>query len=631
MRRVPRPTSLMGGVMARARRPWTSPVERLTRSRGREASSPGSPPRSRATIGSTTSDDAPELSDAEYDALRRRNTAIEQRFPELIRADSPSLRVGSAPAEAFGKVPHAVPMLSLDNAMAEEEVREFVARVRRFLGLPADAAADVHGRAQDRRAVLLAALRGRPAGARRHPRRRHGRRGRHRQRPHHPRHARSAWTARARRCWRSAARSTWSGQDFLALNERRRGAGRAALHEPAQCRRRLAAPARQQDHRRAAAALLRLCLGRGRPADRGHLLGLPRRGCEALASGSIPRPSAATTHRGAAGLPGSGSARSAHALPYDIDGVVYKVDRIDLQQRLGFVGRAPRWAIAHKFAAQQAETVVEAISIQVGRTGALTPVAELAPITVGGVVVARATLHNQDYIESKDIRVGDTVVIQRAGDVIPQVVEVVLARRPDGTRALRLSRPLPAMRLARGAARGRGDPPLHRRADLPGPAGRAAAPFRGARGLRHRGAGPQAGAAAAGGRAASRARSICSAWPATRRRLAKLGRAGGLGCAQDREAQGRDRGAPRDPAGAASSTRWASASSARSTPRCWRATTAPSTRWRAAMLALAGGRRGGAGRARQCRRRRAGPDRAAGRVLRRAAQSRGAGRAGGRA
>ena len=140
--------------------------------------------------------------------------------------------------------------------------------------------------------------------------------------------------------------------------------------------------------------------------------------------------------------------------------------------------------------------MVEAISIQVGRTGALTPVAELAPVTVGGVIVARATLHNQDYIASKDIRVGDTVVVQRAGDVIPQVVEVVLDRRPNGTEPFVFPDHCPECGSLAVRARGRGDPALHRRADLPGAAGRAPAPLRGARGVRHRGSGPQAGAAA---------------------------------------------------------------------------------------------------------------------------------------
>ena len=374
--------------------------------------------------------DQPALSDAAYDALRQRNNAVEQRFPELIRADSPSQRVGSTPAEAFGKVPHTVPMLSLDNAMAEEEVREFVARVRRFLGWPADEPLDFM--AEPKIDGLSCALRYENGLLVRGATRGDGMTG-----EDVTANVRTIRDVPQRLLGESPPVLEVRGevymerQDFLALNERRLAQGEPPFMNP---RNAGAGSLRQLDSRITAERRLRFfayAWGEADPPVGGTYSGFLDALREAGFRVNPANRHCATIEQLLDYQRHIGEER--HALPYDIDGVVYKVDRIDLQQRLGFVGRAPRWAVAHKFAAQQAETVLGAISIQVGRTGALTPVAELAPITVGGVVVARATLHNQDYIESKDIRVGDTVVIQRAGDVIPQVVEVVLARRPDGT------------------------------------------------------------------------------------------------------------------------------------------------------------------------------------------------------
>ena len=374
--------------------------------------------------------DAPELSDADYDALRRRNSEVEAGFPELIRADSPSLRVGVAPVEAFAKVTHRLPMLSLDNAMASEEVAEFVQRVRRFLNLPAEAGLafvaepKIDGLSCSLRyeAGLLATAATRGDGTvgedvtanvrtiRDVPQRLHA--------------------ADPPAVLEVRGEVYMERGDFLALNERRAARGEPPFMNP---RNAAAGSLRQLDSKITAERRLRFFAyswGEAEPAVTGTYGGFLDR-LRALGFSVNPETRACADVEALLAFQAEIGERR-HALPYDIDGVVDKVDRIDLQQRLGFVGRAPRWAIAHKFPAQQAETVVQKIVIQVGRTGAMTPVAELAPINVGGVMVARATLHNQDYIAAKDIRLGDTVVIQRAGDVIPQVVEVVAARRPEG-------------------------------------------------------------------------------------------------------------------------------------------------------------------------------------------------------
>jgi DNA ligase (NAD+) len=372
-------------------------------------------------------EDAPIISDAEYDALRRRYTALEEAFPQLAGADSANRKVGAAPSEKFAKVRHRVPMLSLGNIFADEEVEEFCARVRRFLGLNEIAPLDVVAEAKidglscslryENGELIQAATRGdgyegedvtanvRVVEA--IPKRLKG--------------APKVFEARGEVYMRHA--------DFAALNARQAAAGKPIYANP---RNFAAGSLRQLDPRMTAERPLQFF---------------------AYAWGEVSEPFA-STQLGAIeamrrfGLPTNLQltqlCRSAtemlaqyHSieaqratLGYDIDGVVYKVNDLTLQQRLGFVSRSPRWAVAHKFPAEQATTIVEAIEINVGRTGALTPIAKLRPVTVGGVVVSNATLHNEDEIARKDVRVGDTVLIQRAGDVIPQVLAVALDKRP---------------------------------------------------------------------------------------------------------------------------------------------------------------------------------------------------------
>ncbi len=386
-------------------------------------------------------EDAPSVSDADYDALRLRNAAIEAAFPELMRADSPSKSVGTAPAGAFAQVRHARPMLSLDNVFSDGDVRDFVVSVRRFLNHSADEALTFTAEPKidglsmslryERGELVTAATRGDgetgenvtaniltigeipqrlPAGA--------------------PEVVEVRGEVYMRR------------DDFLALNARMAEQAGRTFANP---RNFAAGSLRQKDPQ----------VTRSRPLK-----------FFAYAWGEVSEPLAATQFEAVERLGGWGFPvnplmtrcnsvedmlaryRAIEAerasLPYDIDGVVYKVDRLDLQERLGFRSRSPRWATAHKFPAEKATTVLRAIEIQVGRTGVLTPVARLEPVTVGGVVVTNATLHNEDYIagigndgqriraEGHDFREGDTVLVQRAGDVIPQVLDVVIGKRPAG-------------------------------------------------------------------------------------------------------------------------------------------------------------------------------------------------------
>lgn len=377
--------------------------------------------------------DAPQISDAAYDALRQRNTEIERAFPDLVLADSPSFRVGVAPKSKLGKITHDVPMLSLDNAFTDEDVEDFLKRALRFLGQPLDIFLDVvaepkidglsasltyengqliHGATRGDGAVgeditqNLMTIKDVPIQLKNGP---------------HPRHM------------EIRGEVYMTHKDFAALNTVREQEGQPLFANP---RNAAAGSVRQLDP----------MITKSRPL---HFF--------AYATGQIPEDLPVTTQLELLQTLEKWGFSVSHwhtlcktsesifqlyedlyaarpDLGYDIDGIVYKINRLDLQQRLGQISRSPRWAIAHKFPAEQGETRLEKIDIQVGRTGTLTPVAHLTPITVGGVVVSRATLHNEDEIQRKDIREGDMVLIQRAGDVIPQVLGYIESQRPAGTK-----------------------------------------------------------------------------------------------------------------------------------------------------------------------------------------------------
>jgi DNA ligase (NAD+) len=371
--------------------------------------------------------DAPTVTDAEYDALRRRNAAIEARFPNLVRADSPSHHVGAAPAGGFAKRAHRVPMLSLDNAFAPEDFVEFDTRARRFLGLPADAPLPIVAEPKiDGLSISITYEDGRLAfGATRGD----GAVG-----EDVTANLRTIRSVPATLKGPAPALIEIRGEvfmtkaDFLALNAAQEEAGHRLFANP---RNAAAGSLRQLDPSITAARPLSLfAYAMGEASERvaethwDYLQRLRDWGFDVNELSALLR----TEAEAEAFQLRMGEGRA--SLAYDIDGVVYKIDDLGLQRRLGFAGRAPRWAIAWKFPAEQAVTVLRGIRIQVGRTGALTPVADLEPVNVGGVLVEHATLHNEDEIGRRDVRIGDTVSLQRAGDVIPQVLGVLPDRRP---------------------------------------------------------------------------------------------------------------------------------------------------------------------------------------------------------